>query len=141
MVTRGNRWHNPATVGPVVPRRRPRVSTCIMRIAAAVLVASGCSQQVYSPPAQTFAVSPVHSLASQHAALEMDVSNHAAIFDPAIHALDGRYRRGIGENAEVSLEGAAHQVEGNGRSTAPREFYSGRAGISVTPEAGDMRLF
>ncbi len=113
-----------------------------MRFAAAVILfASACSQQVYSPPAQTFAVSPVHSLAAQHAAVEMDVSTHAAIFDPAVRALDGRYRRGIGEGAELSLEGAAHQVEENGTSKAPREFYSGRAGISVTPAAGDARLF
>ena len=117
------------------------MSTCIMRIAAAVLIASGCSQQVYSPPAQTFAVSPVHALGSSHAALEVEASRHAAIFDPAIHALDGRYRHGIGENAEISLEGAAHQVEANGTSKARRDFYSGRAGISVTPNAGGARLF
>jgi hypothetical protein len=115
-----------------------------MRIAAAVVVAllaSACSQQVYSPPAQAFALSPVHSLGDRHAALELEASRHAEIFDPAIHVVDGRYRRGIGNNAELSLEGAAHQVEANGTSKAAREFYSGRAGISVTPDAGDARLF
>lgn len=113
-----------------------------MRTAAvAMLLASACSQQVYSPPAQTFAVSPVHSLAAQRAALEIDASRHAQIFDPAIDVIDGRYRRGIGEGAEISLEGAAHQVEANGTSKAARDFYSGRAGISVSPDAGDARLF
>jgi hypothetical protein len=114
-----------------------------MRIVAAValLASSACSQQVYSPPAQTFALSPVHSLADRHAALEVEASRHAEIFDPAIHVIDGRYRRGIGEGAELSLEGAAHQVEASGTSRAARDFYSGRAGISVTPAAGDARLF
>lgn len=114
-----------------------------MRHAAVVvlLLASACSQQVYSPPAQTFALSPVHSLAQAHSALEIEASRHADIFDPAVHVLDGRYRHGIGEGAEVSLEGAAHQVEGNGYSKAARDFYSGRAGISVSPEAGDARIF
>lgn len=112
-----------------------------MRTAAVAVLLAACSQQVYSPPAQTFAVSPVHSLADQHAALEVDASRHATVFDPTIDAIDGRYRRGIGENAEVSFEGAAHVVEANNASRAARDFYSGRAGISVSPDAGDARLF
>jgi hypothetical protein len=112
-----------------------------MRIAAVMLLASACSQQVYSPPAQAFALSPVHALGDKHAALELEGSRHSEIFDPAIFVLDSRYRRGIGDNAEISLEGAVHGVEASGTSKAARDFYSGRAGISVSPDAGDARLF
>lgn len=113
-----------------------------MRTAAVLLIlAAACSQRVYSPPGQSFALSPVHSLRPGHSALELEASRHAAIFDPAINVLDARYRRGLEDNAELTLEGAAHQVEDAGPSQAAREFYSGRAGVRVSPAAGDASLF
>lgn len=113
-----------------------------MRTALVLLVLSAaCSQRVYSPPAQSFALSPVHALRPGHSALELEASRHAEIFDPAIKVLDARYRRGLEDNAELTFEGAAHQVEDNGSSQAAREFYSGRAGIRVSPAAGDASLF
>lgn len=112
-----------------------------MRTAAVLLLLTACSQRVYSPPGQSFSLSPVHSLRPGHSALEVEASRHAAIFDPAVNVLDARYRRGLEENAELTLEGAAHQVEDSGPSQAAREFFSGRAGVRVSPAAGDASLF
>jgi hypothetical protein len=112
-----------------------------MRTAAVLLLVAACSQHVYSPPGQSFALSPVHSLRPGRSALELEASRHAEIFDPAINVLDARYRRGLDDNAELTLEGAAHQVEDGGPSQAAREFFSGRAGVRISPDAGDLSLF
>ena len=106
-----------------------------MRLAAvAVLVAasSACSQKVYSPPAQTFSVTPIHVLAPGQSAVDAEVSTHSEIFDPAINAFDARYRAGVGANSEVTVEGTAHAVDDQGPSVADRTFYSGRVGVRMT---------
>jgi hypothetical protein len=115
-----------------------------MRLAASVLLLVGttaCSQQVYSPPAQTYALGPIRSLDDGRRALDLEASTHAQMWDPSIHAFDGRYRTGIGDNTELSVEGTAHAVAERGPSMANRTFYSGRAGIRTNPRKSGVSFF
>ncbi len=110
-------------------------------LVAPLLVASACSQRVYSPPSQTFALGGIRSLEAGQNALDLEVSSHSQIFDPAVVALDGRWHAGIGDNAEASVEGTAHRVDDSGPSTADRTFYSGRAGLRVNPGRSGATFF
>ena len=101
----------------------------------AVLV-TACSQHVYSPPTQAFALSPIAALPQGRQAVDLEVSRSAQIFDPAIDAGALRLRSGAGDNAEISVEGTAFQVQDTGPSTANRTFYAGRAGMRVNPNRG-----
>ena len=114
-----------------------------MRSVAVITVAllAACSQRVYSPPAQTFSVSPIYALAPGQRALDVEVSSHSEIFDPAIVAIDGRYRAGVGANTEVTVEGTAHGVDDQGPSMADRTFYTGRAGVRTNPQHGGATFF
>jgi hypothetical protein len=84
---------------------------------------------------------PINALGGGQQALDLEASTHSQIFDPALNAFDGRYRTGVGDNTEVSLEGTAHAVEDSGPSTANRTFYSGRAGVRTNPSRGGATLF
>ncbi|NVB83419.1 MAG: hypothetical protein HOV81_33915 [Kofleriaceae bacterium] len=106
-----------------------------------LVVVAACSQRVYSPPSQTFALGGIRSLDYGQSALDLEVSSHSQIFDPAIVALDGRWHTGIGDNAEASVEGTAHRVDDNGPSMADRTFYSGRAGLRVNPGKSGATFF
>jgi hypothetical protein len=117
-----------------------------MRLVAAVVLAavpalSACSQRVYSPPAQTFSVTPIHVLAPGQSAIDAEVSSHSQIFDPAVNAFDARYRTGVGANSEVTVEGTAHAVNDQGPSKADRTFYSGRAGVRTNPSKSGVTFF
>jgi hypothetical protein len=96
---------------------------------------------VYSPPSQAFAVTPIRVLAPGQSSVAAEVSEHAAIFDPAVRAFDARYRAGVGANTEMTIEGAAHTVDDHGPSMADRSFYSARAGVRTNPERGAVTLF
>jgi hypothetical protein len=112
-----------------------------MRALAAVLVLAGCSQKVYSPPSQAYGLGPIAALAPGRQALDIEISRHAEIFDPPINAGTGRIRAGIGDNTEVSFEGAAMFVEDSGPSNADRTLYSGRAGIRNNPNKSGFSYF
>ena len=113
-----------------------------MRLAAvALLLAAACSQRVYSPPSQLFAVTPIAALPEAKQALDIDLSSHADIFDPALHAGAGRLRHGLGDNTEASVEGTVAALADNGPSTANRSLYTGRAGIRTNPGAGAITFF
>lgn len=114
-----------------------------MRHLAAVLLvaAAACSQKVYSPPSQLFAVTPIAALPEAAQALDLEVSRHAQIFDPPVEAGAARLRFGIGHDAELSVEGSTAAVRDRGPSTAPRTFYTGRAGVRSTPGRGPFTLF
>jgi hypothetical protein len=104
-------------------------------------MAAGCSHRVYSPPSQLFAVTPIAALPEEKQALDIDVSHHAAIFDPPIEAAAARLRQGVGTNTEVSVEGSAAAVRHDGPSTAERTFYTGRVGVRTNPGARALTLF
>lgn len=106
-----------------------------------VFAASACNQQVYSPPSQTFAVSPIHVLPPGKGAVDAEASTHSEIFGPSINAFDARYRTGVGANTEVSVEGTAHAVVEQGPSTAERTFYSGRVGARTNPGKSGVTFF
>jgi hypothetical protein len=110
-------------------------------LAVALIVAAGCSHRVYSPPTQLFAVTPIAALPQGAQALDVDVSSHTAIFDPPVHAGAARLRHGLGQHTEMSIEGNAAAVRERGVSTAPRAFYTGRAGVRTNPTAGAVTLF
>lgn len=110
-----------------------------MKLAAVALVlAMGCSQHLYSPPTQAFALAPVHTLGASDQAVDLDASTHSQIFDPGFDAGSARLRTGIGNNAEVSVEGMAATVNDGGPSTANRGVYAGRAAVRVDPNRGPI---
>ncbi|HEY5946406.1 MAG TPA: hypothetical protein VIV40_12975 [Kofleriaceae bacterium] len=106
-----------------------------------LLVAAGCSQKVYAPPSQLFAVTPIAALPETQQALDIDVSRHAQIFDPPVDAADGRLRVGLGNDTEASIEGTAAAVTDSGTSNASRTFYTGRAGVRTNPDRGAFTFF
>jgi hypothetical protein len=110
-------------------------------LAAVLIVVAGCSHRVYSPPSQLFAVTPISTLPQAKQALDIDVSHHAAIFDPPIEAAAGRLRHGMGDNTEVSIEGNAAAVRDDGPSTAERTLYTARVGMRANPAAGALTVF
>ncbi|HEY5927680.1 MAG TPA: hypothetical protein VIV11_38610 [Kofleriaceae bacterium] len=114
-----------------------------MRQLAAVLLlaTAACSQRVYSPPSQLFAVTPLAALPENKQALDIDVSRHAQIFDPSLDAGAGRLRHGIGDNTEVSVEGTAAALRDSGPSPESRTFYTGRVGIRNNPRATGFTFF
>lgn len=117
-------------------------ASVLLFVAVTTLVTlAACSQNVYSPPAQTFAVTPIHVLAPDQKAVDAEVSSHSEIFGPSINAFDARYRTGVGANTEVSVEGAAHVIDDRGPSMADRSFYSGRVGARVNPAKGGVTFF
>jgi hypothetical protein len=117
------------------------VIDCMMKLAAVALLAAGCSQRVYSPPSQLFAVSPIAALPDNQRAFDVDISTHSQIFDPSVNAGTGRLRHGIGDNAEVSVEGSVAAVADSGPSKADRSFYTGRAGVRTNPGEGPLTFF
>ena len=115
-----------------------------MRHTIAIVIAStACSQQVYSPPSQAFSVSSLSALPQGRNALDLEVSRHAQIFDPAIQTGGLRLRTGVGDNTEVSAEGTAMIVadDQGGRSQAQRSIYAGRFGVRTNPKGGVSSLF
>ena len=145
MVTRGNQQHNPATFlatgtqhrargchGPSWPHRHALV---------VALSPPHCSQQVYSPPSQTFALGGIRSLEDGQSALASRGLSHSQIFDPAVLALDGRWHAGLGDNAEASIEGTAHRVDDTGPRQRPSVVLLGRAGIRTNPAKSGAVFF
>jgi hypothetical protein len=118
----------------------PNVPAAILAVPVLVLAAA-CSQQVYSPPSQAAALGPIRALPQHRQALDVEVSRHAQIFDPGILAGAGRYRVGIGDDTEVSVEGAVLGVDDAGPSTADRSLYTGRVGMRTNPGKGAVALF
>jgi hypothetical protein len=112
--------------------------TRVMKLAVLLLLFAGCSQHLYSPPTQAFALAPVHTLGAADQAVDLDASTHSQIFDPGFDAGSARLRAGIGNNAEVSVEGMAATVNDGGPSTANRGIYAGRAGVRVDPNRGPI---
>jgi len=102
---------------------------------------TGCSHHVFSPPSQAFGLTGIRPLAQGQRALDVEVSRHAEIFDPAVFAGAGRLRTGIGDNAEVSVEGTLMQVADTGPSTADRSIYAGRAGVRSRPGNSPFAVF
>ena len=103
-------------------------------IPAALVLAAGCSQHLYAPPTQVYALDPVHATPAGSANLDLEASSHAQIFDPAFEAASARVRTGVGDNADVSLEAMTGALVAAGdASTANRHLYSGRAGFRVNP--------
>jgi len=92
---------------------------------------AGCSQHVYSPPAQAYSLGPLHALPPGSAALDLEGSRSGQVFDPKIDAASARVRAGIASGVEGSLEGAMYTVDDSGPSTANRRIYVGRAGVRV----------
>ena len=109
-------------------------------LVAAVFFVTACSQHVYSPPTQAFALQPIAALPQDRQAVDLEVSRSAQIFDPAIDAGTARLRSGVGNNTEISVEGTAFDVRDTGPSTANRTFYAGRAGMRFNPERGAFSL-
>jgi hypothetical protein len=107
-----------------------------MRLAAVLLAATACSQHVYSPPTQAYMLGAVHALPTGGRALDLELSTHGQIFDPNFNAGQARFRTGIGDDAEVSVEGMVGGVDDHGPSTADRNLYAGRAGFRVNPSHG-----
>lgn len=110
-------------------------------IALLIATTTACSQQVYSPPSQTFSVHPLSSLPEGRQALDVEVSRHAQIFDPSIDTGAARLRTGIGDNTEIAVEGTVLGVDDHGPSRASRSLYTGRVGLSTTPGAGGHSIF
>jgi hypothetical protein len=107
----------------------------------ALLAVTGCSQKVYSPPSQLFAVTPIAALPETQQAFDVDVSRHAQIFDPPLDTGAARMRFGVGETAEISVEGAAAALREDGPSSSARTFYTGRAGVRTNPGKGPFTFF
>lgn len=99
----------------------------------AVLVVSGCSHRVYSPPSQAFGLGPVTAMSEGAQTLDVELASHSQIFDPALHSGAARLTRGIGQRTEVTGEGTAYSVSG-------RQIYAGRAGVRHSP-GEDLALF
>ncbi len=110
-------------------------------LAAVVLLTAACSQKVYSPPTQLFAAPPIAALPANKQALDIDVSRNAQIFDPPVDTGAARLRFGVGNNTEVSVEGAAAAVRTGAPSPEPRTFYTGRAGMRSNPNASAVTFF
>lgn len=110
-------------------------------LAAVALATAACSQKVYSPPSQLFVATPIAALPATKQALDIDVSRHAQIFDPPVDTGGARYRVGIGENTEMSVEGNAAAVRTGAASPEPRTFYTGRAGVRTNPGESAFTFF
>ena len=106
-----------------------------MKLAALVL-AAGCSQHVYSPPTQAFAILPVHATGTGEAVLDLDASTHSQVFDPGYDAASARIRAGLGNDTEVSVEAMQAYVNAGGPSPANRNVYAGRAALRFNPLHG-----
>lgn len=106
----------------------------MMKLAAVVLVlgASACSQRVYSPPSQSFGLGPVHAMQQGQQSLDVEVASHAQIFDPSLNTGAARFRRGVGDNTELSAEGTAMVLD-TGGPAEERSVYAGRLGFRTSP--------
>src|SRR5262245_49775132 len=112
-----------------------------MRVTIVLVACAACSQKVYSPPSRPFALSPVSALPTGKRAVDLELSRHGQIFDPPVDAGSLRLRTGIGEDTEMSIEGASLVVQDDGPSTANRNFYTGRAGVRSNPSKGPVSVF
>jgi len=107
-----------------------------MKPAALLVVLTACTQHLYSPPTQAYALAPVHALPGGSRALDLEGSSHSQIFDPAFEAGSARLRTGLGEDAELSVEGMLGAVADGGPSTADRHVYAGRTAARFNPGHG-----
>jgi len=105
------------------------------------LVLTACSQHVYSPPSQAFGISGIRPLASGQQSVDLELSQHAAMWDPAIGAGAARLRTGVGDNTEVSAEGTVLGVQDDGPSRADRTVFAARAGVRTNPGKAPYALF
>jgi hypothetical protein len=111
-----------------------------MKLVVLVLVVA-CSQHVYSPPTQAYALDPIRALNAGGHAVDVDLSRHQAVFDPAIDAAAGRVRTGLGGDREMSVEGGVMVVEDHGQAQGDRKLYSGRIGYRENPGHGALSWF
>ncbi|MEO6773785.1 MAG: hypothetical protein ABI467_12335 [Kofleriaceae bacterium] len=107
-----------------------------MKLLAALVLTTACSQHLYSPPTQAYAIAPVHALGTDQRAVDLDGSTHSQVFDPGYDAGSARLRAGVGDHTELSIEGMTAIVNGGGVSTADRTVYAGRGGVRVNPDHG-----
>jgi len=101
--------------------------------AVTVFALSACSQRVYSPPAQAFAVGPVTSLPEGTSTLDVELATHSQLFDPGLQSAAGRYARNIGDRTDVTAEGTAFTLQGH-------NIYAGRGGVRTSP-GDDLSFF
>ncbi len=105
--------------------------------AVTVFALSACSQRVYSPPSQAFAVNPLTALPEGSSTLDVELATHAQLWDPDLLSGAGRYARSIGDRTEVTAEGTVFSLEGAGtRGTV----YAGRGGVRTSP-GDDLSIF
>lgn len=100
-----------------------------MKLAAVLTALAACSQHVYSPPTQAYALAPVRTLAPGSQALDLEASSHMQIFDPGVGAASARVRAGISDDLELSGESMVARV-------ANVDFYTARAAMRVNPHEG-----
>jgi hypothetical protein len=105
--------------------------------AVTVFALTACSQRVYSPPTQAFAVGPVTALPAGGSTLDVELATHSQLFDPGLHSAAGRYARSIGDRTEVTAEGTAFTLEGSGTRS---NIYAGRGGVRTSP-GDDLSFF
>ncbi len=98
-------------------------------VLAGLAAVTACSQHVYSPPTQAYALAPVTTLATGSKALDLEASSHTQIFDPGVGAASARLRTGLGDDLELSGESMVASI-------ANVDFYTARAAMRVNPHHG-----
>lgn len=105
--------------------------------ALALLAAAGCSQNVQIPPARPLSLEAPRTVGAGERRARLQLSNHAALFNPSATAGDLRYRTGVADRLELQLDGTAVVLED---ADMRHNVYLGRAGLKLDPAPGVLAL-
>jgi hypothetical protein len=96
--------------------------------AVIVLLLGGCNHHVYSPPARTLPLETIGSVGHGRTGLALEGARHGALF--GVHAATGtaRFRHGVSDDVDLSLEGNLIHIEGESAAGTMQEIYSLRIG-------------
>lgn len=96
------------------------VTTCLL----------GCSHHVYSPPARTLPLESMASVGRARTALALEGARHSINVPFGYGASSGtaRFRHGVAENVDLSLEGHIIHIDGDPAADVDQNIYALRIG-------------
>lgn len=112
-----------------------------MKIAALVppallVMTTGCSFQLVSPPARMVNLESARSAAPGETVVGVKAAAHTAVFDPGAVIGTAGVRRGIGRGVEVDAEATYVRVVERGYPDIDRNVYAARGGLKMSNAGG-----
>jgi hypothetical protein len=100
---------------------------------ALFLVCLGCNTHVFSPPAGNFPIESAATVGANRNSVGVEASVAGAVFGPALASYRVTYRRGLGEQLELSAAPTVLYVTDSSTHASHAGIYALRSQLKYTP--------